>query len=41
MNGDGSAFWTIVAFVFVLGTIGLMAWVLAYWHARAIERDAS
>ena len=41
MNGDGSVFWTIVAFAFVLGTIGLLAWVLVYWHAHAVARDAS
>ena len=35
---DGSAFWTIVAFAFVLGTVGLLAWVLAYWHRSAVER---
>jgi hypothetical protein len=38
VDGDGSTFWTIVAFAFVLGTVGLLAWVLAYWYRNAIQR---
>jgi hypothetical protein len=37
MSGD--LFWTILAFAFVIGTLGVVGWVFYYWIAVVPRRE--
>jgi len=38
---DGTVFWTILAFAFVIGTLVVVFGVLRYWKRASEERERS